>query len=298
MKWYLTLLLLLQVLTSVGIFLSFKLINLKKANQYHALIVNYIVAVITSALSIDREIGFVLDGGRGMIEMWPAIIIGFLFLFNFLLMLSSTKLAGIGLTSAFSKMSVLIPVVIGILFLGQTNNLAYKVIGVVLTLISFYFILYKKKTAGAPKPSFLAVLLPICVFLFSGAADEAQELSRKYLIHTSNDSQIFIFCVFSFALICSIILAMVDGKKNGFKFSWWAICLGLLLGFSNYFTTRLLLVNVNIFGGSIVFPIVNSATVLLTTFIGLIFFKEKLDKKQWIGVALAVLAVAFIALAI
>lgn len=298
MKWYLTLLLLLQVVTSVGIFLAMKLINIKKVNSYQALSVNYIVAVITSLISISPEIGFVLDGGRSLFDMWPALIIGFLFMFNFLLMLSSTKKAGVGLTSAFSKMSVLIPVLVGILFLGQTNNLIYKIIGLILTLVSFYFILYEKRGSAAPKVSKWAFLLPVSVFFFSGITDESQELARRYLITTTNDSHIFIFFVFSAALISCLILTFADIKKNGFTFSWYTLAFGLLLGLSNYFTSKLLLINVRVFGGSIVFPIVNSATVLLTTLIGMLVFKEKIKARQWVGVGIAVLAVVFIALAI
>lgn len=298
MEWYLVLLLACQVLTSVGIFLIFKLIDVKKVNQYQPLIINYLVAVITSLASIDYGIGFHLDGERSIIEMWPAILIGFLFLFNFLLMLSSTKSVGVGLTSAFSKMSVLIPVFVGILFLKQTNNLTYKIIGVILTLVSFYFILYKKEKKESKKLSAWGVILPLSVFFFSGITDEVQELSRKYLIYTTNDSKIFIFFVFSAALFFTIVLYLIDIKKNGFRFSWLSLLFGLLLGLFNYFTARLLLINVNIFGGSIVFPIVNSATVLVTTFMGMLFFKEKLSSRQWIGVGIAVLAVAFIALAI
>lgn len=293
------LLLFLQIVASVGIFVALKLANSDKTNKYQVLVINYIVAVATSWISVYFEGGFVLDGGRSLFAIWPSLIIGFLFVLNFILMMASTKRAGVGLTSAFSKMSVVIPVLVGIVFLGQNNNLYLKILGLIFTLISFYLILYKKeRNDNKGGKAIGAVLLPILVFLCSGISDESQELSRAFLLNTVSDTQIFIFFIFLSSLFFCIVLSVADIKKNGFSFSWKSVLIGLLLGLSNYFTARLLMANVNVFGGSIVFPVVNASTVAFTSLIGVFFFKEKLSPRQWIGIAVAVAAVAVIAVSI
>ncbi len=302
MNFFLIILLFLQIVASSAIFIVFKLADIKKVNQYSVLIINYIIAMIIAFLNIDRELSFQLSGGRDLIEMWPAILIGFLFMFNFILMMLSTKRVGVGVTSAFSKMSVLIPVIVGILFLQQVNNIIFKILGILLTLISFYFILYKGKNrgemGGVKGNKYLSILLPVSVFFFSGLCDVCQELGRKFLIFDGNDAPIFIFVIFTSAFIFCVVLSVFDGIKNGFNFSWWSLFLGVLLGLSNFFASKLLLITVHEFGGSVVFPIVNASTVLMTTLIGLIFFKEKLSVKQLIGLIIAIIAVVFIALSI
>ncbi len=303
MKSYFFLLLFLQVITSSCIFFAIKIVDVKKANGLRVLIINYIVAVVASFLAIDSSTGFTLSEGREIWKMWPALVIGFLFMFNYLLMIHSTQRIGVGLTSAFSKMSVIIPVLVGILFLGQTNNLIIKCFGIVLTLISFYLVLYTKNKSGiADKdkgPKMAAnIILPLSVFLFSGVCDELQELVRKFLIFTTNDLNIFLFIVFATAMICSVILAIIDVVRHGLVLSWWTLICGVFLGLSNFFTSKLLLINVNIFGGSIVFPIINTSTVLITSLLGMLLFKEKLTVRQWIGIGAAMLSVVLIALAI
>jgi multidrug transporter EmrE-like cation transporter len=48
-------------------------------------------------------------------------------------------------------------------------------------------------------------------------------------------------------------------------------------------------------GGSVVFPVHNASVVMLTALSGVLFFKEKFSKRQWLGVAIAIISVILIA---
>jgi multidrug transporter EmrE-like cation transporter len=57
----------------------------------------------------------------------------------------------------------------------------------------------------------------------------------------------------------------------------------------------MILVNVGLMGGSVVFPVHNASVVMLTALIGMFFFKEKFTARQWSGVILAIISVIIIA---
>ena len=51
------------------------------------------------------------------------------------------------------------------------------------------------------------------------------------------------------------------------------------------------------FESSTIFTVNNVAIVMLSTLIGLSFFKEKLIAKNWIGIGLAIISIALVTLA-
>jgi drug/metabolite transporter (DMT)-like permease len=57
-----------------------------------------------------------------------------------------------------------------------------------------------------------------------------------------------------------------------------------------------LMKNLQHIGSSVVFPVLNTAIVIGTVFTGIIFYKEKLGKTQWIGIAAATGAVLLMTL--
>ncbi len=297
MNFSVILYLLLNIITASLIFIVFKIGNVKKANPYHLLLINYLVAFIFPVCSIDWGVGLTLSSASGLKSLWIAIVIGVFFVVNFIMVSESTKRVGVGLTTAFSKMSVVIPVAVGMIFLGQTSSLVIKIIGLVLTILSFYLILYGKGENNK-KLSLVAILLPLFVFITSGLNDMLQELGRKFVIITDNDSQIFMFYIFLSASIFTLLCTIVDYIKNRENIKWVSIILGLILGLTNYYTVKLLLINVHNLGGTLVFPILNTSVVIFTTFVGVFFFKEKLTKRQWVGLAVAISAVVLIAVAI
>jgi len=76
-----------------------------------------------------------------------------------------------------------------------------------------------------------------------------------------------------------------------------SLLFGLVLGIPNYFSIYILLKALEGSGleSSIVFPINNMGVVLVSTLISLIWFGEKLSIKNYIGVAISILAISLIA---
>ena len=133
--------LIIHILFAIGMFISLKVVNVKKVNKFQAIAVNYFVAMIfTLGDLIFGDVDIIFPSKL----IVPSLIVGTLFVTSFIVMTYSTQKVGIGLTTALNKMSVVLPVSVGILYLGQNSGLFLKVAGIILALASFVLILYKK----------------------------------------------------------------------------------------------------------------------------------------------------------
>jgi uncharacterized membrane protein len=91
-----------------------------------------------------------------------------------------------------------------------------------------------------------------------------------------------------------VITQMINGK---FKFHWKNIIGGIVLGVPNYYSMEFLLKAFKTdIESSTLFTINNVGIVILTTVFALAFFKEKLIKKNWVGILLAVISILLVAL--
>lgn len=296
--------LIIHILFALGMFISLKLINIKGVNIYKAITLNYFIAALFTL--VDLYIYYPQWSYSSKMVL-PGIIVALLFTVSFILISYSTIKVGIGLTTALNKMSVLIPVSVGIIYLGQSHALALKLVGIVISLISIFLILYKK----SQKRSKGVFILPFLVFISAGMIDTSMELANTYVISETYEKEVFLFTVFSFSVIFSLIAfgintlfyrknRIIEGvKKRNVQNSKLAtlrmLVYGSMLGIFNFLTSKMILVNVGNLGGSVVYPIHNASVVVFTTIIGLLFFKESFTKRQWVGVILAVVGVSFIA---
>ena len=282
--------LIIHILFAIGMFISLKVVNVKRVNKYQAIAVNYFVAMIFTLgdlLIAGTEIQFPAK------LILPSLIVGTLFVTSFIVMTYSTQKVGIGLTTALNKMSVVIPVSVGILYLGQDYGLLLKISGIALALLSFFLILYKK-SSGAVKGAFI---LPAMVFILSGLIDTSMELTNSTSISLEGERELFLLGIFITAFTLSALSAFLAPKSTDYEsgFGLKTVLYGSILGLFNFLTSKMILVNVARMGGSVVFPIHNASVVMLTALIGVIFFKEHFSRKQWVGVILAIIAVFIIA---
>lgn len=285
--------LIIHILFALGMFISLKIINIKGLNKFLAITINYVIALIFTLITYKYPISTITDYYSTNLIL-ASLWVGVLFIVSFILMIFSTERAGIGLTTALNKMAVVIPVSVGIVYLGQHDNITFKLVGIALALASFVLILYKKETE---KKKLSALLLPLSVFLVSGLIDTSMELTNTILITQKFEIELFLMGIFATASIIGIVTIVLDKFwiKTKEKFSYNTILWGAIMGVFNFLVSKMILINVGLMGGSVVFPVHNAAVVSLTALIGVMFFKEKFSAKQWAGVALAVISVIMIA---
>ena len=72
------------------------------------------------------------------------------------------------------------------------------------------------------------------------------------------------------------------------------VMFGLLIGIPNYFSARFLLKAVENLPAVIAYPTYSVATIIVVTLAGCCIFKEKLGRKQWLGMAVILVALVLL----
>ena len=131
----------LSILCSSLIFVIFKLYARFRVQTLYAIIVNYITAC---------SVGFILsDTGLQLAEIptkkWfiGTLFLGLLFIIIFNLMARTSQILGVSVASVATKMSLTIPVLLGVIFYGEDLG-PLKMLGILLALTAVYFTSVKK----------------------------------------------------------------------------------------------------------------------------------------------------------
>ncbi|WP_299055767.1 EamA/RhaT family transporter [uncultured Polaribacter sp.] len=283
--------LVLSILFSTSIFVIFKLFDAFNINTLQAILVNYVVAISFGVFSSNTSV--TISSVPQQKWFFGAFCLGFLFISIFNIMAITAQKNGLSVASVAGKMSVVIPVLFGILVYQESVGFI-KITGIILALIAVY--LSSAKSDVNPV-QFKNLLFPLLLFLGSGILDAG----LKYVETTSvanGDEPFFLATIFSCALVLGLFMIAYQMIKGTFTFQWKNILGGILLGVPNYYSMEFLLKAFKMdIESSTLFTINNVGIVILTTFFALLFFKEKLIKKNWIGIAIAIISILFVSFA-
>ncbi|MCD8406002.1 EamA/RhaT family transporter [Tenacibaculum dicentrarchi] len=297
--------LIISILIASSLFVIFKLFATFKINTAQAIVVNYLIAFLfgfynsetsTTLLQIPQQSWFI-----------GAFILGILFIAIFNVMGITAQKNGLAVASVAGKMSVAIPIVFGVFLYDESIGLI-KIIGVLLALTSVYLASAKSDTASV---NLKDLKYPILLFLGSGCIDTLLKYMEISYVSKSAIPMFlatifgcaFIFGCFFMALqvLKSLILdkkiKSIQRKQEEGKQIIKNIIGGIVLGIPNYYSMAFLIKALKTEGleSSTLFTINNVSVVILTTIFALLFFKEKLVKKNWIGIGLAVISILVVA---
>ncbi len=279
----------LAIFFSTCIIITFRLFGKYKIDNLQAITFNYLVASILSFTSFNEWIS-PLEILQKSWFIW-ATLNGFLFILVFYIFARSAQNAGVAITSVASKMSVVIPVLIGIIFYKDNINWL-KMAGIIIAFPAFYLILSRKTEEKVGLKYFI---LPLLLFLGTGSNDSIMKHAQTYYVF--DDYLLFLGTIFFLSLIIGIIfwITGITAKKQ--PVSTKNILAGIILGILNYLSTMFFLRSVAIFQSSEFFPVFNVSIVSMGALVGYFLFKEKLLIKNWIGILLAISTILLIAFA-
>ncbi|WP_299365835.1 DMT family transporter [Winogradskyella sp.] len=279
--------LLFSILSSTAIFVLFKLFDKYNVNTLQAIVMNYITASLCGFLLYDQEINI----SKMLASTWffAAIALGFLFISIFNVMALTAQKNGLSVASVASKMSVIIPVLFGILVYKESIGFQ-KITGILLALIAVYL------TSVKPKNDVVltkAIYLPIVLFLGSGIIDTSVN-------HFAPDGNMPLFLAIIFASAGIIGITVVGYKTTNKKhrLNRKSLPFGFALGVVNYGSMYFLLKALRVDGyeSSSVFTINNVAIVAVSCLMGLLLFKELISKKNWLGILIALISIVLVTL--
>ena len=243
----------------------------KVKNSMGMLAVNYIacafLAAVESGLSLlPAELGL----GQALVM---GVLNGFFYLGGFLLLRYNISRSGVVLSSTFMKLGLLVTMVISIVFFGEKPALP-QILGFVLAVAAIVLINGAPGRSGSFRPALL--LLVLTGGLCDGMSKVFEELGAPAL------SEQFLFYTFLTAMALCIALAAWKKQLPG-KWEW---LFGILIGVPNFYSCRFLLMSLASVPGVIAYPVYAVAGILLVTLAGVVLFREKLTRRQWIALAI------------
>lgn len=278
-----------SIVLSTLIFVCFKLFERFGINNLQAITFNYLIGAVFGFALYPGKVDF----ASLHLQTWfpLAIVEGILFIVVFMLFASSSQKAGVAVTAVASKMSVVIPVIIGILLYAESASVL-KITGILIALLAFY-LTFRKGEHFIRFPKF--VFLPMLLFLGNGSVDSLM----KYVEHNylKNDEGLFLTVVFVISLIIGIFVSAIRVTSGATKIRFKNIIGGTILGLLNYSTTYFMLLAMAYMESSVMFPVLNAGIVSMSAIIGFSIFSERLKPVNLAGILLSIAAIFIIFLA-
>ena len=273
---YLLLAILSSALVSIIMRISEKYIN----NNIMMLVTNYLMCFLLAGYYMGYDRVITTQSGI-LVTLLLGIINGIFYLSSFILLQKNVKENGVVLSSTFMKLGVMVPTLLSIVVFHEQPRMI-QIIGFIFALVAIVIMNYEKGT----KFSFQIGLL--LMLLINGSADAMSKIYQE--VGNSNLSDHFLFYTFVFAFVLCLILGISKKQKIGKE----EIVFGLLIGIPNYYSARFLLLSLEHVAAIIAYPTYSVATIITVSTVGILIFKEKLLKKQILGITLILIALVLL----
>ena len=278
--------LLLSIFFNAILFVIIKSFAKFNINALQALVVNYLTAFLVGLFFLNNQ---KIDS-QILQKNWifGSVILGFIFIGTFYATTIASQKNGLSTASVASKMSIVIPILSGVLLFQEVLN-SIKISGIILALIAVYFT--SKKEKGEIQASG-NLLYPALVFIGAGTIDASLKYLQSHFV-PENEVGIFSTLTFLCAFFVGLFIISFQVIVNKTKIYGRNIIGGIVLGIPNFFSLYYLvkMLEAKAFQSATLFTIHNISIVILTSIVGVLFFKEKLNKRNIFGILLALLAI-------
>ena len=284
----------LSITASTLIFVIFRLFASYNINTLQAIVVNYFVACSCGVIGYQNSIE--LSAIPQYNWFYYTLALGALFIIVFNLMAITTQHNGLSVVSVATKMALVIPIAFGLWYYKEPLGTS-KAAGIVLALIAVYLVAVKKDSSIILQKKNL--VFPVLVFLGSGLIDTSLNFLQNDFITDKSLIPLFSSTIFMTAGVIGIMVLVAQKIKGVLVLEFKNIIAGIVLGIPNYFSIYFLVkaLRSDLFDSSGIFTINNVGIVIISTLLGIVFFKEQLSVKNWIGITLAVISIALVSLA-
>ena len=273
--------LLLSILSSALIAILMRLSSDKVCNPLSMLLSNYLVCILLGMFYCDFQI--FLPGESGFsTSLVLGLFNGFLYLSSFVIYQYNTRKNGIVLSSIFIKLGLLVPMVVSVLFFREIPTF-FQITGFLLAIIAILLI---NRTENSAKKSLGFGL--ILLLLLGGSADAMSKVFNVFCPDTlSNQFLLFTHC--TAFLLCAMLVIFKKERPGKQEFLY-----GAIIGIPNFFSSKFLLSALTTVPAVVAYPTFSVSTMLMVTLAGTWFFREKLNKFQWVALVIILVALALL----
>jgi drug/metabolite transporter (DMT)-like permease len=279
--------LILSISCSVIVGVLLKLAKRYQINVMQAVTWNYLFAIGLSAFFFKPDFSTI-----NLTVISPIYVaLGVLLPAIFLIQGYAVQQTGLARTDIAQRLSLFISLCAAYFLFNESFD-RLKYVGLIVGFMAIIFTIYRKSGSPFSKHTWWYLLL---VFVGFGAIDVLFKLVSQITVIPYTTSLFLIFCIaFVFSLFYILYLAIT--KKTKIQFINF-FC-GCVLGFFNFGNILFYLKAHRAMSEqpSTVFAAMNIGVIIAGSLIGIILFKERLSKLNYVGLILALIAIVLITL--
>lgn len=273
--------LLLAILSSALVSIIMRLSEKHVSGNVGMLAVNYLMCITIAGIGsgfgnlFPQVEGFGFTLGLGLFN-------GLLYLAGFVLLQINVKRNGVVMSSTFMKLGVLVPMIVSIGFFGEKPE-AVQILGFCLAILAIILINFEKEQTTMEFKAGLILLL------LAGGGGDAMSKVFEVLGNPALSEQFLLYTFGSALILCVGLMAVKKEKMEKKAFFW-----GLLIGIPNFYSAKFLLKALSSVPAVITYPTYSIATIVVVSLTGVVFFKEKVGKRQKIAMGIIFVALALL----
>lgn len=271
--------LILSICCSVAVSALLKLARRYQIHIGQAIAINYVVASALCLILLRPPTHALMAPTA---SWWLLAALGVLLPGVFLIMAAAVRNAGIVLSDAAQRLSLLVPLAAAFLWFGESLS-THKLAGMVLAFTALLGLLIRPSAQRGQGLKMMACLLG--VWLGYGTIDILfKEMARQGNAFSAT-------LLGAFVLAGLLMFAGLTLKRT--RWTWASVAGGLMLGLLNFGNIYFYIRAHQTFPSnpSLVFASMNIGVITLGTVVGAALFKEKLSGLNLAGIALAVVAI-------
>ena len=275
---------LISVCFSVFVSVLLKLAKRYDIDNRQAIAWNYSIAGLLTWLIYRPEMPLMSE------PIFPIyFILGFLLPSLFVILALSIRYTGIVKTDIAQRLSLFIPVIASFVLFAEEQS-TRKIIGIAIAFLAIIFSITWKKETNAKKSFWI---YPVLVFIGMGIIDTLFKQIAKITTIPFTSSLLVVFII-AFVLSFSYLLYLYLFKKM--KFTLINMVCGWILGIANFGNILFYMKAHQDLAKqpSLVFSTMNIGVILLGSAVGVFIFREKLNRLNYFGILLALIAILFL----
>lgn len=289
----------------------FKVCQNRNIDSGEVILFNYVTGAVFSLVPIFSKVLFGADSSLSDYVI-PfnctalALAQGCIFFFGFWIMARSIWRSGVALTTVVARASLVLPVIFSWLFFSQGKpdwlSVGLVVIALILIVGPNDFqkhdpSLHRSSSDKVRKVK--AIVALIVVFFTFGVSDFSLKVAQHSVSVGETDELVInnhlsmqMALIFLSASVASLVYCVVSGTLKKYRITWGTVIFGVIMGLVNTGCTSCFLKALTTLSTNLFYPLYNIGIVLIGTVAGVFFFKEKIKRLQYAGLALAVIAIA------
>lgn len=234
---------------------------------YRFNILVYLVCAILFGVSV-------VTGGISLFTVALGLVFGVVTALSNFYRMQALSEGPMHITLLVTTSSMIIPTMSGVFF-GEKFSVAKLI--VVFVLIGFIYLSLGKSDGGAINKRW--IMFCALAFVCQGSIGVLQKIHQSSVY--KGEINVFLFVAFMCSLIYSRIRAHKTFKELGFTKKY--VVLALVCGLCSYAANVINLKLSGILPSQLFFPLVNGSSIVLSSLASVLIFRERLTKKQSVG---------------